>query len=835
MRSKTLPELFSRTCSKHSYKVAYLYRPRFRTLKWTYSDIWNHANSFANILLQQGVQKGDKVILIGYNSPFWVAAFFGIQLQGAVAVPLSPESKSDFIQNIVSQTEAKIILKNKTVLTKGMAIPSFIIEDIPKPKNTSEISTPTLKENDIAEIVYTSGTTGAPKGVVLTHKNIISNLLALRKAIPIDHTNRFVSILPLFHMLEQLGGFLIPFSVGAQVSYAASINPNHLQWIFEDDKPTHMVIVPEFLRLIYLRLRNRAEEEGKLNLLKGLLKISYFLPMVLRRRLLGIIHRRFGWKIHTMAVGGAPLEEEVERFWEGLGIYVLQGYGLTETSPILAVNSYRDRKTGSVGKPIQGVDIKLAKDGEILAKGPNVFSGYWRQEGKTIEVFDNEGWFKTGDIGFFDKDGYLYIKGRKKFVIVLPSGENVYPEDIEFEINKQPEIVDSTVIGLKKHGSEEVHAVLLLDKSKKVNPKAIIDRVNKSLLSYQLIKGFSIWPHDDFPRTPTRKVKKHQVLPVIKNQIQGKEQDEFVIPTTSKLKSIIAKVAEIPLQEIGDEKRLVADFGLDSLKRIELVARIEREFSVSVDEAEINTETTVKDMEVVVAEKKHKQVRYPFKSKPFYGFTVLLRDILQKTFLKPIVLLLAPIEIKGLDNIKDVKHPALFFSNHLSSIDAPFIYGVLPNRIRKKLSVATATDVLYEANVPWIKYTKEFFQFLFLTFPFAREGQTKSSFEYLGRIIDRNFSVLVFPEGYMSRTGNLREFKLGSGLLAIEMAVPIIPIRLSGTQYVIPPGIEGAKPEFSLPKRHKVSVAFGKPFLIDPKMNYKEATSLIKEKIRNLE
>jgi len=836
MRPKTLSELFFRACHRYTSQTAYLYRPRFRTLSWTYQDILNHAAHFAHLLLNHGVQKGDRVVLIGFNSPFWVASFFGIQLRGAIAVPLSPESKPEFVLNIIQQTEAKLILKNRIISTKGISLPTVCIEEVPKPSTPIHASLPALDEHDIAEIVYTSGTTGNPKGVILTHKNLLSNLAGSRKAIPVDHTMRFVSILPLFHMFEQLGGMLVPLAAGAQVSYAASLSPNHLNRIFQDDKPNRMLAVPEFLRLIYLKIKDQAETKHKLKMLEALLRISKAIPsMALRRLFFKNIHKKFGWNMHTIASGGAPLEKEVGEFWESLGIYILQGYGLTETSPVLTVNSYQERTIASVGKPVKGVTLKLSEDGEILAKGPNIFAGYWRDEQKTKEIFDEKGWLRTGDIGFFDAKGYLHIKGRKKFMIVLPSGENVYPEDIEFELNKEEGVIDSAVLGLKRNGRELVHAVLLLKKDTEATPKTIIDKVNAKLMAYQKIQGFSVWKADDFPRTPTKKVKKHEVLPIVVAEIQGKRKKELSSHAFLSLKEIVAKVAELSLQEVQDKKRLVADFNLDSLKRIELVARIESEFSVALNEAEITSQTTVGDLTTMVEEKRQKHIRYPFNPRPFGNYTTFLRGLFQIFFLKPLVLHVAPVEIKGLKNIEYIKYPVLFFSNHLSTIDAGVIYGALPLRIRKRLAVAAATEVLYETQVPWIKYAKGFLEFLFVMFPFSRSGQVKSSLEYLGRIIDRDFSVLVFPEGTMSRSGKVGEFKGGAGLLATEMGVPVVPVKLNGTQLVIPPGPEGAAPVFLWPKTHKVSVTFGKPLYIDQKMTYQEATRFIEEKMRELE
>ena len=419
-------------------------------------------------------------------------------------------------------------------------------------------------------------------------------------------------------------------------------------------------------------------------------------------------------------------------------------------------------------------------------------------------------------------------------MIVLPSGEKVHPEDIEFELNKQEGVIDSTILGLKKNGAEQVHAVLLLKKDTQVNPKTIIDTVNAKLMAYQRIQDFSLWSLDDFPRTPTKKVKKHEVLPVVEAEIQGKAKDQSPLEAFSGLKEIIAKVAELPLKEIKDEKRLVADFKLDSLKRIELVARIESEFSVALDESEITPQTTVRNIQAMVTEKKQKQILYPFNPRPFGNYTTFLRGLFQMLFLKPLVWRVAPTEIKGLENIQHIKHPVLFFSNHLSTIDTAVIYGALPTRIRKRLAVAAATEVLYEAPAPWIKYAKGLLEFLFVMFPFSRSGQVKSSLEYLGRIIDRDFSVLVFPEGAMSRSSKIEEFKGGAGLLAIEMGVPVVLVKLKGTQLVIPPGREGAAPVFLWPKTHKVSVTFGKPFRLDQKMTYQDATRFIEQKMREL-
>lgn len=818
----------------YSGNTAYTWRPLFRRISWTYAEILKHAQAFADVLSKHGVQKGDRIILCASNSPYWIAAFFGIQLKGAVAVPLSPESSAEFIREIMRQTNAKIIFKNKLGASEKTRVPTIFLEDVQKPLSPQSLSvnSESQSEEDIAEIVYTSGTTGNPKGVVLTHKNLLSNLKGSRSAIPVDHTMRSVSILPLFHMFEQIGGMLVPLSAGAQVSYPGSINPNHLKWIFQDDHINRMLAVPEFLRLVALRIKERAKDQGSFSMLERMLSISPFLPMAVRRRLFGRIHKTIGWKVHTIVSGGAPLQKDVAAFFESLGIYILQGYGLTETSPVLTVNRYHERTLDAVGKPLQDVSLKLATDGEILAKGPNVFLGYWQSEEKSKEVFDEKGWFKTGDIGFFDKNGHLHIKGRKKFVIVLPTGENIYAEDLETELNKEEGVLDSTVIGFKSAGGEKPHAVFLLDPEKKANSKDIVERANQRLLSYQRIQSFSVWPEPDFPRTPTRKVKKHEVEVWVLKDLTGKHP-VVSVPTLSKLERIVAQVLEIPTQEVKDEKRLVADFNLDSLQRIELIARIENELSVALDESEITPKTTIMDLKTRILAKQQKHIRYPFNPIPFTPFIVFLRRIMQPIVFKLALLLFAPAKIHGMEHVKEVLHPSLFFSNHLSNTDAAIIYGVLPQRIRARLAAAAAADVVYESKAPLIKHSRKFLEFLFPIFPFQRrDGQAKSSFVYIGRVLDRDFSVLLFPEGQTSPTGQLQPFKQGAGLLALNMEVPVVPIKLQDTQKIIPTG--QGHPVIQWPKRNRVKVTFGKPVMIPRKMSYQEATRFLQQKVQEL-
>jgi long-chain acyl-CoA synthetase len=410
---------------------------------------------------------------------------------------------------------------------------------------------------------------------------------------------------------------------------------------------------------------------------------------------------------------------------------------------------------------------------------------------------------------------------------VLPTGEKVHPEDLEYEINKEVGVTDSAVLGMEKEGEVKVYAVLLMkNPSEKVVPQ-IIKKVNQRLLPHQQIKEFSIWPYDDFPRTPTRKVKKHEVAEEIKKLRTEKPKKTSLAASSSKLELVMAQVAGLPVEKINNSQFLVKDLGLDSLGRIELVARIELHFNVSVDESQITDKTTVADIKEFVSKRKHKQVKYEFNPKIFTLAAKILRVIFQPLILLPLAWLFAPMEKKGIENIKKAEKPVLFYSNHISLADGAVIYAAFPGKLRPKVAAAAAADVLFERKTCGWRLLRFISEHIYLALPFAREGQIKTSFEHIARTLDRDYSVLVFPEGRISPDGAFQELKKGAALLAREMAVPIIPVKVAGTRAVM-------ARSFQFPKRAPVSVVFGKPFRIEPKVADEEALKEIEKRMKEL-
>jgi len=430
-----LVTLFEKQIARFGPKTALVMRQRYRTMRWSYHELGEKTKRLAQILAAKDVQAGDRVLLFSSNSPYWEASFFAILYRGAIVVPLNPQSPAAQLNRIVGKVKPKLLLKSVRLPWPAEELPTVEMElaidetrdsqDKQDSENLflQEIVPPLISPNDLAEIIFTSGTTGDPKGVMLTHNNLLSNLTALSEALPMKATDHMICMLPLFHMYAQMTGMLYPFNHGAAVTYLPSIGSRVIREALTFTPATHLITVPEFLKTVINRLEKNLEEHHL-----GTILSSPFLrklPLICRHTLLSFIRRRISKTLHTIASGGAPLDGEVELKWRTLGFHLLQGYGLTETSPIATINTHRLFRVGTVGRPLPGVEIKLSPDGEILIKGPNVTPGYYQDELYTHEVFD-EGWFKTGDGGRIDKEGYLSVLGRKKYMILGPGGENVF-------------------------------------------------------------------------------------------------------------------------------------------------------------------------------------------------------------------------------------------------------------------------------------------------------------------------------------------------------------------------------------------------------------------------
>ena len=480
---------------------------------WTYGQLWESAGRTAAFLQQCGIAHGDRVVLWGDNCPEWVAAFFGVQLAGAVAVPLDAHSSKDFLGLIQKATHPKyMFIGREQEQELGASRPPYLLlEELRarldgiEPIDADQVR---VGPEDIAELVFTSGTTGTPKGVILTHHNIMSNVKMAALAFRVTSRNRVLSILPLSHMFEQMADLFLPLSGGSSVTYVDTLRPDVIFAAMSGNRITNMGCVPRVLELFADGIKREARRQNRLQQLERAHALARRLPFPCRRLLFRKIHQRMGGCFEYFVVGGARLDVELGRWWEGLGVKVIQGYGMTEASPVVAAGTLRDRDHSSVGRPLQGVEVKIAEDGEIWVRGENVTPGYWENPAATEAAF-TDGWYKTRDLGYFDRAGRLHIRGRKDNMIVLTNGMNVYPEDIELVLNDDSRLTDAVVLGLPQGEEVEVHGVLLTSEADQAAD--IVRLANSQLAPHQRVQRFTVWPEETFPLTPTMKPKRADI------------------------------------------------------------------------------------------------------------------------------------------------------------------------------------------------------------------------------------------------------------------------------------------------------------------------------------
>jgi long-chain acyl-CoA synthetase len=547
-----------------------------------------------------------------------------------------------------------------------------------------------------------------------------------------------------------------------------------------------VLITPAVVKSLMLAIERNAEAQGKKKLFETLRRVARRLPMPVRRALFFSVHRQFGGRFRYIVSGGAALDPALGEQWRELGIEVIQGYGTTECSPGITFNRLGLNRLGSVGTPLPGVEVRTAEDGEVLARGANVFKGYWENEEATRAVLDKDGWYHTGDLGKIDEDGFLWLHGRKKDMIVLADGTKVYPEDIENALAADPRIEAiatplrpevATIVGLQRPGEDmQVHGVFLVKDPAEV--AAIVRDANTKLSGSQQIRGWTIWPEDEFPTTPTQKVKKRLVIEQLLNI--GRVQQAAAAtgePTTARelteVEKLIAQAANVPAAAVIPGATLSADLGLDSLGRVDLLGAIEEELGAYIDDAAVEPNATVADLERMVA-----AARDVKRDTGIYGWPLspLVRSfglLLQQTLIYPLVHVFYKVKVTGQEKLVGLRGPVMFAPNHCLHWDNGIILMAIPLSWRWKLAVAAAADDVFGNKLNGFASS-----ILANAFPLAREGAIRRSLELLGARLDRHFSVLIYPEGKLTIGGPMQPFKSGAGLIAVEGATPVVPMKL---------------------------------------------------------
>ncbi|NQU17779.1 MAG: AMP-binding protein [Candidatus Saganbacteria bacterium] len=524
-----LRNLFFQSALNYKDQTAFQIKQGKTYKKFSYSEAGQKILSLADHLLSLGIKKGDCVAILSENRPEWAISYLAIASIAAVVVPLDIMlHKSDILPLLKDCGAKAIILSSRggeilgeELNQKRIKIES--IESLTEIKSAEFLNQIPLQADDLAAILYTSGTTGSPKGVMLSHKNIMSNVLAVSEIFSVGPKDNFLSILPLHHAFEATAGFLCPFYNGVCITYAESLKSYNLLANMKETGVTIMCGVPLLYKLFLDGIKREVEAKGRgMNVLFNLLLIlARIIPLQsFRRKLFSTVHKSFGGRVRFWVSGGAAIDPEVIKGFSLLGIPILQGYGLTESSPILNCNTPKCNKVGSVGRNIPGVEVRIEPrhgvaipEGEVLARGPSIMSGYYKRPDITSQVL-KDGWLYTGDIGRIDSKGFLYITGRCKDVIVTGSGVNVFPEELEFLLMKVKDVKDVCVVGAKvkdgiRAGTEQVIAILVPEEGKEIEEDDIY-ALNGKLPEFKRIARVII-RKEEFPKTTTRKIKKYQV------------------------------------------------------------------------------------------------------------------------------------------------------------------------------------------------------------------------------------------------------------------------------------------------------------------------------------
>ncbi len=832
MDNNTVAHYFKPILYDFHDREAIVYKTGFRSIRLSYLDLYDDIYRMANWYQHNGLQKGDIILLWAPNGPEWVAALLACALTGVVAVPLDMGVKPDFVQYIAKETGAKAGIKSK--FQPGLTeFKWWEIEELPYllAEATPTFKEPEIHDNDTLEIVYTSGTTAEPKGVILTNKNIVANIKSVSEVLMLERNWRFLSVLPLSHMFEQTAGLFIPLFYGCSITYLKTRKSSAILQAMQEEEISSIIAVPLLLQTLQERIQREAKSQGKEKLFHRMLNLAQHLPGWNRRILFRSLHKKLGGNLTFFATGGAPIERDVEDFWNALGVKVCQGYGLTETSPIVTCNTIKRPKPYTVGKTLPNQQIKLSSLGEVLVKGDNVTQGYYKRPDLKEKYFEN-GWYKTGDIGEIDKEGYLRIKGRVKNMILTASGMNVYPEDIEAEINKHPAVKDSCVLGIKLEGKTLIQAVLLLE-DKGANPEAIIENANDHLSDHQKIQTYSVWDKTDFPRTTTLKIQRRFVLEAL--QKKTKEEEKGAIKLAKPLYHIIQSVSGAPAGKIVPEAKLGLDLKIDSLRRVELVGVIEEELGVEIDESLVTEKTTVTDLEKHITSQKRTR-EYRVKSWPINKWAVFMRRLVQVGFVFPLLRIYVSLKVMGREKFRGIKQPFLLIANHTNFLDTIVLIRSLPWGVRRRLAVAAAADVFEQWDARQASLKERMLRrsatalaILGLNiFPFQRYAGIKRSLEYTGKLMDKGWSVLIFPEGEHTRDGQIHEFKGGVGLLVQEMNVPVVPTKITGAYEIM--DYRHYWPQ----RRGKITVRFGNPLIFSHRDSYEDTTKRLEHEVKFL-
>jgi len=826
---RDLLELFETSTKRHATRVAMRIARDGRKEQYTYQDLRELATRVAGFLASQGIKSGDRVMLVSSNGPEWGMTYFGVLKAGATCIPCDPESSTTEILNfaragnaagiVISEAldqehpDLRLALENQGTTRLWTYNEVFAMPDQETEDQRLALLPQRVQAQSVASLIFTSGTTGQPKGVMLSHRNLTSMVSMLSSVFDMTTRDGVLSVLPLHHTFEFSTGFLTPLSRGAQITYLPELTSDALAKAIKNGHVTGMVGVPALWELLHRRIKNRLYERsdwiGKTadNLIYANAWMRDKTSLNLGQVLFYPIHEGLGGRIRYFISGGSALSEKIQRDFHGLGFTILEGYGLTEASPVLTVTRPENGMlTGTVGKPLPGVEVRIANPdpsgvGEVVARGPNVMLGYYEDEAATRKSLI-ERWLYTGDLGRVDDDGNLYLVGRSKEIIVDTNGKNVYPDELEELYQDSPYVKELSIVGLPDGIGEKVACMVVADDEFDIAlSRAELHRlveehfreVSASLPYYKRVKVMH-FTDIELPRTATRKVKRREVMDMLEALEQSQKSGrratakEVAAADSAWLLEIISSVANRPRSEVSIDSRL-SDLGFDSLMFVELATSIENAGgSISAPER-FNEVQDIRELVSVVSRRggttpksevrvadgeKDEEIHIPsFVRSAGNKAGDALQRLFYDQFLRT--------HYEGRSNIPPHTN-FIVAANHCSHLDMGLTKMALGESGTDLVALAAA-DYFFDT-----KYKRAVMENFTNLVPMERTGSLRQSLRHARSFLDRGYNALIFPEGTRSMTGIMADYKPVIGYLALHAKVGVLPMYLDGTYEAMPKG-----------------------------------------------
>lgn len=794
---------------RHGDAVALVAYRGNRRLSATWAELAIMADRFAAELVAREIAMGERVVLWGQNGLEWMGAFFGCLQRGVIAVPLDPSGAADFAQRVVGNTRPRLIVGDAELVAAMMG-ETVAFEDfgarLPL-SSDKDWRDPRVNLDTPFQILFTSGTTAEPKGIVHTHRNVLASLDPIEREMQkylkyerIFHPIRFLHTLPLSHVFGQFMALWIPPLMAAEVHFESRLQAQRMIETIRRERISVVCSVPRVLDL--LRSHLLAMDPG----LPQRLAQAAGEKIWKRWWRLRDIHRLFGYKFWAFVCGGASLAPDLEGFWTTLGFALVQGYGMTETSALITLNHPFKPGRGTIGKVLPGRDVRITEEGEILVRGDMVSQATWQQGSLRSNESD---WLATGDLAQRDEQGQLRFVGRKSQTIVTPAGLNVHPEDVETALNVQPGVQASAVVPLLTPAGTEPVAVLLFRGSKEEAQGAIV-AANARLAEYQQIRQWRLWPELDLPRTSTGKVRR----PKVTEWVNAQRQETLGAGEGDPLLALVLSISHATPTKASDQARLSEDLGLDSLGRVQLQSELEQRLGLTLDDEELERVVTLGDLRRELGLGAHPgAAAQPEASRasaatsavpertaesgasgadiypkwPWSAPVRLARLLFLELVSQPLVRLLGHPRVERPLSLHPGT-PVLLVANHVTAYDMPLVLYGLPPKMRRRVAAAMAANLLRgwrrmrDLAPGWNWFGPAAYLLvtaLLNVFPLPRSAGFRRSFQHAGEALDRGYNVLVFPEGRRTETG-LQPFRPGIGLLVRESGVPVIPVALAG-------------------------------------------------------